>query len=77
MDSLEELKADALADLEDIRNGKADLVDSTGNVIAERSTGSHTVLDSNMKDYQPFFDGDSDTDWKFDDDMLNALSDKR
>jgi len=77
MADLQELRDEAFANLEQIRLGEMDLVDSLGNVIAERSTGAHSLVDSNTKDYQPFFDVDKDTSWAFDSDMLDAIDDKR
>ena len=77
MEDMKETCEMALATLEQIRNGEIDLVDSSGNVIAERSTGAHSLVDSNTKDYQPFFDVDKETDWHFDDDLLDSILDKR
>ena len=77
LESLAELRDLALEQLEAIRKGEMDLVDSSGNVIAERSTGAHSLVDSNTKDYQPFFDVDKDTDWHFDSDLLDSIAEKR
>lgn len=74
----EELKNTALEMLKDIRDGKIDLVDSTGGIIEERTTDSTSgVLDSTTKDYQPFFDIDDEFKWKFDTDLIDDLASKR
>ncbi|MFA5380041.1 MAG: phage protein Gp36 family protein [Dehalococcoidia bacterium] len=69
---------EAFATLDEIRDGKIDLVDSSGSQIAERSeeaTGG--ILDSTTKDYQPFFDVDDELDHAFDDDLIDNVMDKR
>jgi phage gp36-like protein len=74
----EELRANALSTLDEIRDGKLDLVNTSGSLISERSTEATSgVLDSTNKDYQPFFDVDDELNWKFDADLIDAVGDKR
>lgn len=69
---------DAIDLLNEIRDGEIDLVDSSGNVISElEATSSNGMVDSNTMDTQSFFDIDEPTEWKFDDDALSSVEDKR
>jgi hypothetical protein len=73
-----ELTAEAFATLDEIRDGKMDLVDASGGVIAESTVESDSgVIDSTTKDYQSFFDVDDELNHHFDADDLNAVRDKR
>jgi phage gp36-like protein len=67
----------AMQTLNDIRTGEINIVDSSGNVIDERTSGGSTFVTSNITDYQPFFDVDDSKHWKFDDDLLDSINDKR
>src|SRR3990172_6621047 len=65
LDYFDELKEQAFSVLDEIRDGKMDLLNSTGGLIEERSTESTSgVLDSSTKDYQSFFDIDDELEWK-------------
>ena len=69
---------EAMTLLDEIRDSKIDLVDSTGNVISEReATTTDGLVDSNTISMQSFFDVDEPTDWKFDDDMLDTVGGNR
>lgn len=70
-DWVELLGKDAISELELIRDRKIDLVDSTGAVLPERTSGSRVV--SNTQNYQPFADVDSPLNWKTAQDRLNAI----
>ena len=73
-----DLRNDAIATLDEIREGKIDLVNTAGSIIAERTEESTSgILDSTTKDYQPFFDVDDELDWKFDADLLDDIGDNR
>ena len=74
---MEELKDDALADLDAIMNGDIDLVDTSGSAIPEQTTEIVDRVSSNNQDYQPFFDIDDSLEWAFDEDRLDAVEDKR
>jgi phage gp36-like protein len=75
---LEELKNEAASILDEIRDGKIDLVDINGSVIEENSSEATTgILDSTTKDYQPFFDIDDSLNWAFDSDRLDDIKDNR
>ena len=73
----DDLRSDAMEVLEKIRKGDINLVDTAGSAILEPSTSTQSIVDSNNKDYQPFFDVDSEYDWKFDDDLIEDIRDKR
>jgi len=73
----EELKVEALACLDDIRNGDIDLVDSSGNVINENSEENNQAIDSTTINEQTFFDTDSPFNWKFDSDRQDNIKDRR
>lgn len=77
LEYFEELKKDAFATLEMIREGDVDLVNSAGSVIAERTDEADSICDSNTKNYTPAFGVDDPLDWKFDDDLLDAIADER
>ena len=68
---------DALAILDEIRDGKIDLVNTSGSVIEERSSTTTDYIESNTESYQAFFDEDSELNWKVDVDKLNSIRDKR
>ena len=73
-----DLRDDAMATLDEIREGKIDLVNTAGSIIAERTDESTSgILDSTTKDYQPFFDVDDELNWKFDDDLIDDIGDNR
>ena len=74
----EELKDKALSTLDEIRDGKIDLVNTAGSLIAERTSESTIgILDSTTKDYQTFFDVDDELDWKFDTDLTDSIAGNR
>lgn len=63
--------------LKQLREGTRDLVDSSGNLIAEVETSAVDKIESTTMDYQPFFDEDDSVDWKVDDDKLDDIKDNR
>ena len=67
----------AMEDLEAIRDGSMDLVNTAGSLIGERSATAIELVSSNTKNYTPLFDEDSVTAWKVDDDKLTAIKDSR
>ena len=73
-----ELCQKAYETLDEIRDGKIDLVNTAGSIISEVSAEATSgILDSTTKDYQPFFDVDDELSWKFDDELLDDVADKR
>lgn len=72
----EELRDSAIEALGMIREGVINLVDSSGSLISERSTTNYDV-NSNTKDYQPFFDEDEPASWKIDSDKKDDIDDLR
>lgn len=73
----EELKELALGYLDRIREGEIDIVDDSGSVLSEKTTSNVTLIDSNTRTYQSFFDVDDELDWKFDSDLLDEVNDNR
>jgi|TARA_R100000501_G_C2629924_1_gene124917 hypothetical protein len=61
--------------LMDIRNRKLDLVDTSGNLIGERS--SRDRIKSNVQEYTPIFGLDTATSWQIDPDQLDDISGDR
>jgi phage gp36-like protein len=59
-----------------VAEGKADLIDSAGDVISDMSTTSYRVM-SSTTDYAPTFNEDSELDWKQDEDKLDAIDSER
>ncbi|MHA1866627.1 MAG: phage protein Gp36 family protein [Candidatus Heimdallarchaeaceae archaeon] len=76
-DYFEELKQNALDLLDQIQQGKLDLVDNSGNLIEEKSSEDLDLVDSNTREYQPFFDIDTTTSWNFDSSRLDEVDDAR
>lgn len=77
-DYFNELRDGALKVLDEIREGKIDIVNTAGSLIEERSDEATSgVLDSTNKDYQPFFDVDDEFDWHFDSDLLDDIAGNR
>jgi phage gp36-like protein len=69
---------DAFEFLEQIRKGEVSLVDSSGVLIAEiESDGNVDSVNSNTKNFQPFFDEDDPLAWKIDEDKKDGISDNR
>lgn len=63
--------------LREIRDNKMDLVDSSGNVIAELLSATTNYVDSNTKDYASTFAEDTSTSWSVDNDKIDSISDDR
>lgn len=74
---LEELKNDAMANLDAIMNGDVDLVDTNGSAVPVLTDELEDHISSNTQDAQPFFDIDDSTDWKFNDDLEDTVSNAR
>ena len=74
---LEDLKDDALQMLNDIMDGKIDLVDTAGSAVIERTSEVSDRIASNTQDYQPAFDIDEITEQDFDEDYKQAVKDAR
>ena len=78
LEDQKEIYTEAMVILDEIRDGKIDLVNTAGSVIAENTVDTETgVLDSTTKDYQPMFDVDSELNWSFDSDLIDDIADKR
>jgi len=67
----------AIEMLDQIRDGEMDLLNTAGSLIEERATNVFDLIDSNTKNYTPFFDEDGPTEWKVDDDKLDSIEDDR
>ena len=76
-DYFDELRSIALETLEGIRKGDIDLVDTSGSLIPEPSTTSLSMVDGTHYGVQPFFDVDDESQWKFDQNELDSIRDKR
>jgi len=63
-------------ELNNISNGKVDLLDSTGSSIVERENGQWDMTSSTI-DYSSTFNEDAAKDWKIDSDKLDDISDDR
>ena len=68
---------DQIGMLDEVRDGKIDLFNSAGVMLAERSTDNLSMVDSNTKDYSPSFGEDSPLNWKVDGDKLDDISNGR
>jgi len=64
---------DAMAILNELRDGTFDLVDTAGALIASRSTSTENLVTSNTKSYTPTFGEDSTTAQKVDSTKLDDL----
>jgi phage gp36-like protein len=71
----EELVDKAMDMLKEIKDGDIDLVDTSGNIISERST--RTVITSNTEDYTLAFGLDTSTSWRVDPDRLSDIATDR
>lgn len=68
----------AVEQLNEIRDGKASLVDTSGSLIEEREADSDTgYVSSSTEDYTPAFDVDGFLDQKFDDNRISDITDER
>lgn len=74
-DWVETLWEEAKKTLEAIRDGKQDVVSSTGSVIAELNASSK--VDSNFETYSPIFNMDDPTSQSVDQDRLDDISSDR
>ena len=68
---------EAMALLDEIREGDMSLVDSSGNIIDEISTSQVDKIESTTQNYQSFFDEDDVTEWAVDSDKLDSIEDNR
>jgi len=68
---------EAMSLLDEIRDGKIDLVNTAGAIISDRIESSVDMVVSDTMDYQPFFDVDEPLEWAFDDDLKNSIKDNR
>ena len=68
---------DAIFLLDEIRDGKIDLIYTNGSIVSERDSTTAELLNSTTKDKQTFFDIDSVTAWEFNQDLLDNVADKR
>jgi len=67
----------ALDILREIRDNKMDLVDSSGNVVAELTSATTNYVDSNTKNYSSTFAEDTSTSWSVDSDKLDSIDSDR
>lgn len=73
----DELIMHARHDLELIRDGKMDLVLTSGSDAPLKSTTTQSPLDSTTRSYQSHFDIDDSLYWDFDSDLKDSVSDSR
>lgn len=66
----------AVENLKDIRDGNAQLFDTSGALIPERDDSDQEVLD-NTSDYHTTFNEDNELNWKSDEDKISDISDER
>ena len=67
----------ALDWLNEIRNGEMELLDSSNDVIPERSTSHDNMVASTHDDYASAFNYDDVLNWKVDDDLIDSIEDDR
>jgi phage gp36-like protein len=72
-----EHKDNALEFLDEIMSGDIDLVDTSGSAVPVQEDEIIDQVSSNTQDYQPYFDIDSDMEWKFDEDLEDEISANR
>jgi phage gp36-like protein len=77
LDSLAELKTDAMLTLKDIMDGNIDLIDSTGSLVDGIDLGEESNVDSTTYDEATFFEVDDSLDWDFDVVRKDRVSDNR
>jgi phage gp36-like protein len=70
---LADFKDEAIVMLNLIMTGDIDLVDTSGSAVPVLTTELTDMISSNTQDSQPFFDIDDPTDWKFSDDVTDAI----
>ena len=68
---------EAIAMLDQIRDGGMDLVDSSGNLEDERDEADPGLVSSNTMDYSPTFGEDATLNHAVDSDKLDAIGDDR
>ncbi len=68
---------DALEDLNEIREGDMDLINTAGSLIGERESSVVDMIESNTMDYAPTFGEDDVKSWVVDNDKLDAIKDDR
>jgi hypothetical protein len=70
-----ELKTIAFELLQKIVDSEIDLVDTAGSLVSERAASDYSsMVDSNTRSYQPFFDIDDSLDQDFDADLKDVVS---
>lgn len=72
----ETLYKSAITCLEALKEGDADLTDSDGNLVEDKTTNNYRVL-SNTKDWSNTFNEDTVTSWTIDDDKLDDIASER
>ena len=65
---------DAMNILDEIMDGKFDIVNTAGSVITERSTSADTFIKSTTESFTPTFGEDSVTAWSVDSDKIDGIS---
>ena len=63
--------------LNEIMEGKMDLVDTSGSVVAVRDSQATDIIQSNHMNHQPFFAEDEPEDWDFSRDLLDDVESNR
>jgi phage gp36-like protein len=74
---LADFKDEAIVMLNMIMTGDIDLVDTNGSAVPVLTEEIMDRVSSNTQDYQPFFDIDDSTSWKFDEDLMDSVRDAR
>lgn len=70
------LISQAIENLKLIADYKADLLDSSGDVVAESASGAYTIL-STTSDYSNTFNEDNPLNWEVDTDKLDDIDSER
>lgn len=70
------LISQAIENLKLIADYKADLLDSSGDVVAESASGAYTIL-STTSDYSNTFNEDNPLNWEVDPDKLDDIDSER
>jgi phage gp36-like protein len=63
--------------LKEIQSGDIDVILSTGETAPEKSGSDNEDISSNVTGKSAFFNVDNSLDWKFDDELLDDIRDKR
>ena len=68
---------EAMALLNEIKDGELDLVDTSGSAVSTRDSQASDIIQSSNMNYAPFFNVDDPTEWHFDQDLLDDVESER